>query len=437
LIKIKLAVIAAVIMMFLPLAALADAQGKPVVKKVLANGMTALFQESSAEPASVCLFVKVGPAREANENYGITRLLNSVLLSIDPLGNPNSPTMRIEQAGALISAETSADYTCFRLTVPSRNLPDALKALGDVFNGRGFTDFSVSREKEAMVSYRLRAEDRFEDRVFRTYLENTMEGSRYLCITEGKPGIVSGLGAKQLYAWYVANYQPGNMALSVCGKLNAASVFNLAEASFKGAGAGRQSSGRLTTMPAASEGSVEVESPPGFSAVLVGYEAPSLGSQDYAAASVAESLLACGMGSSMFRKLRDDSVSAYGFGSWMPAISGPSRLALYAVTDEGGGESVRAMLKACVDELKAGTFGNDDLGRAKSVVLGRNSARKESNLGKAWMAGLYETMGLGQEYGANFEKQVGKLDRDELARMSGRYFDRRYQVVLRPRKNPY
>jgi predicted Zn-dependent peptidase len=139
----------------------------------------------------------------------------------------------------------------------------------------------------------------------------------------------------------------------------------------------------------------------------------------------------------MFRKLRDNSVSAYGFGSWMPVISGPSRLALYAVTEESGDESVRAMLRACVDELKAGVFGNDDLGRAKSVVLGRNSARKESNLGKAWTAGLYETMGLDQEYGTNFEKQVAKLDRDELARVSGKYFDRHFEVVLRPRNNPY
>jgi predicted Zn-dependent peptidase len=190
-------------------------------------------------------------------------------------------------------------------------------------------------------------------------------------------------------------------------------------------------------MPAASEGSVEVESLPGFSAVLIGYEAPPWGSQDYAAAAVAESLLACGMGSRMFRRLRDDSVSAYGFGSWMPVISGPSRMALYAVTEEGGCESVRAMLRACVEELKAGTFGNDDLDRAKSVALGRNSARKESNLGKAWTAGLYETMGLDQEYGASFEKQVGKLDKDELARVSGKYFDTRYEVVLRPGNSPY
>ncbi len=114
--KIKSVVIAAIIILLLPLAALADAPGKPVVRKVLANGMTLLFQESPAEPASVCLFVKVGPARETNENYGITRLLNSVLLSIDPLGSPNPPTLRIEQAGALISAETSADYSCFRLS---------------------------------------------------------------------------------------------------------------------------------------------------------------------------------------------------------------------------------------------------------------------------------------------------------------------------------
>ena len=435
--KTKTVVIISVIMFLLPLAAIAYAQDKPVEKKLLANGMTVLLQESTDEPASVCLFVKAGPAIEANENHGITRLLNSVLLSIDPLGNSNPPTMRIEQAGAIISAETSAEYSCFKLVVPSKNLPAALKALGDVFNGRSITEASVSREKEAIASHRLRAEDRFDERVVRSYLKNTMEGSSYLFITEGDTGTVSGLDARQLNAWYKANYQPGNMALSVCGKLNSASVFKLAETSFNATGADKPSAGRLTTVPAACAGRLEVDSPAGCSAVLLGYEAPPAGSQDYAAVAVAESLLACGMGSSMFRKLRDDFVSAYGFGSWMPVTSGPSRLAIYAVAEEGGGEPVRAMLKSCMDELKTGAFSSDDLGRAKSVVLGRASSERESNLGKAWTAGVYDIMGLGQEYGANFDKQVGKLGKDEIAKVSVRYFDKCYEVVSKPKNNLY
>jgi len=303
--------------------------------------------------------------------------------------------------------------------------------------GRSFTEASVLREKEATMSSRLRAEDRFEERVVRSYLEKTMEGSRYLFITEGDTGAVSGLGAKQLDAWYKANYQPGNMALSVCCKLNSASVFKLAEASFNNTGAGKPSALSLTSVPAASAGRLEVESPPGFSAVLLGFEAPPAGSQDYAAMAVAESLLACGMGSSTFRKLRDDTVSAYGFGSWMPVTSGPSRLALYADAEEGMIEPVKAILRACVDELKVSAFSNEDLARAKSVALGRASAKRESNSGRAWTAGLYDVMGLGQDYGANFDKQVERLARGELARVSGKYFDRCCEVDLKPRSNPY
>ncbi len=430
-------IIISVIILILSSAIVTFAQDKPVERKLLANGMTVLFQEDTDEPASVCLFIKAGPASETKDNYGITRLLNNVLLSIDPLGNSNPPTMRVEQTGAILNAETSSEYSCFKLSVPSRNLPAALKALADVFRGRSFTDASVLREKEAVVSSRMRAEDRFEERVVRTYVESTLEDSRHLLITEGDKGTVSGLGAKQLDAWYNANYQPGNMVISVCGKLNPVSTFKQVEASFNGAGTGKHPSVRLASMPAATAGRFDVESPAGFSAVLLGYAAPPIGTQDYAAMSVAESLLACGMGSSMFRKLRNDSVSAYGFGSLMPVISsGPSRLVLYAVAEDGGCEPVKAILNECVDELKAGAFSNDDLGRAKSVLTGRASAKRESNFGKAWTAGFYDVMGLGQEYGADFEKQVGRLGKDDLARVSGRYLDRRCEVVLKPRSNP-
>ena len=435
--KRKAVIIVSVVMSLLALAAIAYAQDKPVEAKLLANGMTVFFQEGMDEPASVCLFVKAGPASETNGSYGITRLLNSVLLSIDPLVNSNPPMMRIEQAGAIVSVETSAEYSCFKLAVPSRNLPAALKALGEVFNGRSFSEASTTREKEAIASHRLRAEDRIEERVVRSYLENTMAGSRYLFITEGDTGTVSGLGAKQLNAWYNANYQPGNMVLSICGKLNPASAFKLAETSFNGIAAGKTTSGRVTSVPAAGAVRIDVESSPGLSAVLFGYEAPPEGSLDYTAVAVAESLLACGMGSSMFRKLRDDSVIAYEFGKWMPATSGPSRLALYAVPEEGAGEQVGVKLRECIDELKTGAFSNDDFIRAKSLLIGRASAKKESNFGKAWTAGFYEVMGLGQDHGANLEKQVGKLDKDELVRVSGRYFDRCSEVVLKPRSTSY
>ena len=121
----------------------------------------------------------------------------------------------------------------------------------------------------------------------------------------------------------------------------------------------------------------------------------------------------------------------------MPVTSGPSRLALYAVAEEGGCEPVKAMLKSCMDELKTGAYSNDDLGRAKSVISGRSLAKKESNLGKAWTAGVYDVMGLGQEYGANFDKQVEKLGKSELASVSGRYLGKCCEVDLKPRNSSY
>lgn len=405
-------------------------------KTVLDGGVTLVTQDMRGDLAAACLFVGAGSAYEGEHDNGVTALLNRVILACHPLSGTTPPALRIEQLGGVVSAETSGYYTCFSLVVPVRNFPEALKVFAQAVTAPDFSEATFKAERGALSVRRDWIGDRLADRAFSLFMEKTYVGQPSGMDPYGTPKSIERLGNKDVQRWHEEYYRPSNMTLSIAAGISPARVERIVGEAFRPfapAARGAARPGKPADGGPCGRSSVH-EKPTAYdrAAAVIGYDAPGPGSPDYPAMRLVHALLADGMGSSVFRELRDRSASAYAFGSVMPRVSGSARLAFYVVTDPDRAGPAVDGIKRSVESLKAGRITDEDVSRARALVLGELSLASETASGRAWSAGYHEAVGLGPDYPGRLASDVGKAGRKELQAAAGRYLDDCTLVMLRP-----
>ncbi|HLB25643.1 MAG TPA: pitrilysin family protein [Nitrospirota bacterium] len=407
-------------------------QEKEFDKTALPNGMTVLTQRCGGDLISACLFIDVGSADESPENNGISKLLAQVLLSCYPLGNASPPPLKVEQLGGRVTVDVRQDFTCYTLVAPAQKFWDALKVLAEALKAPQCVDAAVGQEKTALAAARNRAEDRLEEKGLRTFMRVSYGGMTYGLDPDGSEKGLAAVGRAELVNWHRSYYKPPNMLLSVCGRLVTAQTVKQVEEAFtdwpvistKKAGTSRHGGEGIRS-------GTHVEESRSGSAVVMGYTSPRTGSPDYPSMLAVEAMLVDGMGSGVFRALRDKNVLAYNFGGLLPPMRDTSRLVFYVVTDEDKLDGAVREIEDTVRSVSEGNFSEEELQRAKGRAAGGLLMRRETSLGKAWWGGMYEFYGVGAQYGDSCREQVGRLEKADLTKAAQQYLGAPAIVIYR------
>ena len=76
----------------------------------------------------------------------------------------------------------------------------------------------------------------------------------------------------------------------------------------------------------------------------------------------------------------------------------------------------------------------EEVERAKGFAAGLDGMTQESARDRAWYAGLYETLGLGADFGARLERQMDGLGKGDMVAAANKYMDKFTLVVLKSGK---
>jgi len=404
-------------------------------KAVLDNGIPVLAQESDGDLDAACVFINTGSAADGKDNAGLTSLVCQALLSCHPVGKYVPPAIRIEQLGGKAGAAVQSDYTCFTLVCQHKSFGEALVVLAEALTRPECSDASVGVEKDGLLCRQGLREDRLMERAYRAFMEKSYGAEPYGLDPLGVPDTVGRLGMPEMHAWLAEHCRPEEMLISVAATDASRALKQVADA-FGGLQKGQRA---VKGVPKAGQGSpvtesrtYEVEGSQSGAAAVIGYTAPPLGSPDYPAMKLAEALISGGMGSRAFRSLRDEDQLAYSFGSLMPPRAEVSRLAFYVATDSDKVYPAVEAVQRAVKELREGRITDEELVRAKGAAVGEISLSRETSLGRAMSAGVFELMGLSTGYGDYVARQIEKLDRRDVAKAAERYMDKYTLVVLKP-----
>lgn len=410
----------------------AFAQGPKPSEGKLDNGLRYIYQQGEGELASACLFIKSGPAYEPSDKSGISGLLANALLSCYPNGKVCAP-VKIEQLGGRVTARVGEEYTCFVLTAPAKNFQAALKALSDIFETRDLQEGALSVERLSLLAERDWRGDVIEEKALRLFLEKST-GGRWRDFY-GSEAALSKLASSDLLAWKRNFYRPENMYISMCGKFGPQTAVMMLSESFQGLKAeGPAVLVQAAAQPTFVAGRFYQDGSPKErrSAAVIGFQAPPPSSPDYAAMRVVQALLVDGMGSSIFRSLRQENQLAYSLGGSMGFAPEGSKIIFYAISDKSGIDaSVDGFIRS-VTAIKNGSISAEDLARAKGRAVGCFDLERETVEDRAWHQGLGGLMGLGPDFSASTITQLERIGSPDIVRAANKYFEAYSLVVLRP-----
>jgi len=407
----------------------------PVVRRVLANGMTVLVREDpGVGVVATSLHVRAGSLFETEATAGITNFMQRMLVRGTDKRSALGLVEAAEELGGSLEASGEVESAELRAAAIARHWEPLLGLLAEVALEPTFPAPEVERERRLLLGQlQTRADNPFQ-RAFDTAVRDVYGSHPYAWPALGRAESVQRITREDLVAHYRATYRPDRMVLAVSGNVPRAAVIAAAERLFRRL----PSASGLPTAPAVDpipRGEPRLlERDARQAQVLVGFLAPPVVHPDYAAVRVLTMVLGGGMSSRLFTELRDRRGLAYSVGVLATARTGPALFVPYLGTAPANADAALAGMLAEVQRIRAEAIDEQELARARAYLLGTLAMDRRTSARLAFHLAFYELIGAGWDWPQRFAREVETVTVADVARVAQRYLVRPTVVVLRPPK---
>lgn len=418
----------------LAIPASASAPPAPVARYVSPNGMRLLVREDpTVGVVAASLQVRAGSRFEGPETAGVTNLLHRAMLRGAAGRTAEQIVEAAELIGGSIDAGGEVEYAEVRGTALARHWKRLLELIADVALTPTLDPNEIAKERRLVLSQlRTRADTPFPF-TYDALLADLYGGHPYARPALGRSEVVARIGAGELRAHHRAIYRPDTLVLAVSGQVQRDEVRQLVERLFASLAPGAPAATSAPPPPMARGARRLVERPAEQAQIMVGFLAPGLGDQDYAASKVLAALLGGGMSGRLFVELREAQGLAYSVGVLGPARTGAAPLVAYLGTARENIAAAEAAVLRELDRVRAGGFTAAEVERAKAYVLGAQAIDRRTNVRHAWYLAFFEVVGSGWDFPERYARAVESVTPDDVRAVCRRVLSRPTVVVLQPR----
>lgn len=295
------------------------------LREVLPNGVVVILQPHRAgEVVALQLWLRVGSRDEADDELGLSHVLEHMLFKGTTERPPGSIDRLIEGLGGRSNAFTSYDYTHYDLLLPARHLRAGLEVLADIAVHAVFDPRELEAERQVIFEEMRLTEDQAERYLLRRLYQLAYAPHPYGRPLLGTREHLVQLTRERLLAFYRKHYVPANMVLVVVGDVDAAEALRQARTAFGGLAGARPPRAASPPEPALGRARREdVTRPERLAWLGLAWRAPSVRDPDVYAVDLLTMIVGDGPASRLSRTLRDrlhlvHEVEA-GYGAWEQA----------------------------------------------------------------------------------------------------------------------
>ncbi|MCS6829837.1 MAG: pitrilysin family protein [Armatimonadota bacterium] len=415
------------------------------VKRVLSNGMVIVVShEPSARVVALEAFLKVGVWAEPEDKRGIGLLVSRSLFGSTTNETMQTLAQEIERVGGEIRSYWQPDYTQISITTTAEAFDDAAWLLAEGIKNAQFEPEVVSRAKQETLA-EAQAERAVKFRSTFMTLRTLLypPNHPYAYPFTGDPAYIRRATPQDLQEFHRRFYTPDNLVIVVVGNVPAERVvekFTTLFGSWETRSAMRRPH---LTFNVLREPFSKVREQAGNTAyIMVGYPVPGITSAEYPALTVLDAILGRGKSSRIFTNLRDASGIGYEIGSFYPPLAGGScllgfvEIAPYRISAAGIPvlivDEVQKALVQQVQSVKTDPPSEQEVERAKKLVIGSYALRHQRVRDRAYFLGWYECVGLGYQFDRQFADKIAAVKRDDILRLAQKYLQHAAVVVTMP-----
>jgi zinc protease len=400
------------------------ASDKMPKKTVLPNGITLITKPlKDSNTVAIKIFVKGGQGVEPTP--GTASLVSSVMMQGTTSRTAEMISRELESKGMGLSISTDEDFIEVTGTAIQEDFGELFTILKDVLKNPVFEDKEIAKKKEQLRQSIAASRDNpsavaFENLSLALYPNHPYgnEGKRIEASLEK-------ITRQDLLDYYNLYFEPRNLVVSVVGNFDPETIRNYIASLYPDCQSCPRSQVTIPAVPELPRAETVIEEKPQLSAVWLaqGWLVPPISSdKDYAALKVVNSLIGTGMSSRLFVDLREKRGLAYVVGSLYPTREQKSRFVIYIGTDPVNTEKVKEGFIQEIKRLQTEAVPEAELAEAKSKLIGSYALAHDTNVNQAYYLGLFETLGAGYEFDANYPKLIHQITPADIRQVAQRAF---------------
>jgi zinc protease len=401
-----------------------QAWGGMVPKRtVLNNGMVLLTSEQRALPmVSIELLIDAGSRHEPASQAGLANLTSKLLT----YGTQKHSAVQISETldfmGASLVAGCGEDVATVSMTILKKDLAAGLDLLAEILTQTNFPQTEIDRQKQAVIaSIRAREED--PGAVAATaFAAALFPKSPYGRPVEGTQDSVKGLQQKSLQGFFASHYRPNRAIVAIVGDVAEQEIAQALNKAMKG-----WSKGAPVTKPSvpAEIGKpqlVQVKKDLTQANIVLGHNGVVRGNPDYYAIQVMNYILGGGgFSSRAMDAIRNERGLAYSVYSYFGAEKSHGAFQFVMQTkNETAAEAIR-IAKEEMRRMREQPVSDQELNDAKDYLIGSFPLRFDTNRKVASFLAQVEYYELGLDYPERYAEFIGKVSREEVARVARQY----------------
>lgn len=423
----------------------AVASGSDPQKIRLNNGMVLVTkQNSSSNIVAIDVFVRAGSRYDPRGKSGLANIVSGLLLNSysDATGKETLPAL--DETGGAIQVVCQQDYIEIYYATTAANIEPALHLILDLLKNARFENDRLEMQKKDSLQEIETSQKNWFPSLYSSLMDHLYEVSPYRRPIGGESNQIKRISITDVQAFYGAYFVPNNIVVSVVGDVSSDSLtksLNEMSADFLSKPVPRIASPVDETVTKSNNDVIQQEGK--LTYVMVGYLAPALGSTDYPAAMVLNSMIGGGKASRLFQSFREEEGIGYELGTLFPPLQLQSHFIGYVATDpyrinlknmqvQSVVNSTKEQIAAQYQSIRDGKFSESELHRAKQFIIGSYALQHQRMKDQAFFLGWYEAMGPGYQYDMQLPDKFESVTREDIKRVAATYLNQYGVVALIP-----
>jgi zinc protease len=418
----------------------------PGLVRYLDNGVTLIVRTvPTSQVVTADLWIRSGARTEVPEQSGISHFLEHMIFKGTSRIAPGEFDRRIEGRGGVTNAATSQDYTHYYITVAQQDYAEALPLLADLVCHARIPDDEFEQERLVVLEEIRRSQDNPDRTAYDLLTTNSYKDHPYARPVLGYPETLMNMTPEAMREFHRSRYQPGALTVVLVGGLSERELLAVAEPIFAELPAYKEEAAHAPAAPLTPLAKVQrkaqrIEQPQARienSRLLIGFLGPSASEpDDILALEVLSVILTEGRTARLTRELREEKGWVRYIGSYCGFSHDPGLFTFSAQLDKQFLEPVEAAIHHQIEQIQQGAFSQEELQRAKRMLLNDFVFGTETPSQLASLYGYYQTVAQ-LDLAVLYPQQLADLDAEALVRVAKQYLnpDQAVTVALHPESN--
>jgi zinc protease len=410
-----------------------NAQNFEVKTHTLKNGMKILVQEDKSIPnVALYIFYRIGSRNERPGTTGLSHFFEHMMFNGAKKYGPKQLDVVMEAAGGSNNAYTNNDVTVYQDWFPHSALDLIFDIEADRIENLAFDPKMIASEREVVASERRTSVDSDNSGLLSEQLWATAFNAHpYQWPVVGWMVDIQNWKMEDLKHHFEMGYSPSNATMVVSGNVTADEIFKMAEKYIEPIPSHAPPPPVTTKEPdQIGERRLVVKKFAQLPLLMIGYHVPETASPDYYALQVLQTVLFAGESSRMYQRLVDKDQLALSVNSEYQFAFDPTLFVISAQPKDGvAPDKVENAIYEELDKAKTGLISDQELQKAKNILLASFYRNMKTINGKANTIGSYEVFFGDYHKLFSAADDFNKVTKQEVQAVAQKYFSDKNRTV--------